>query len=845
MFHSKATSSKLPKRGWKPRLEILEDRCVPATRTWDGGAISNNWTNAKNWVGDIAPVAGDDLIFPSTASDKTADNNFADGTLFNSITLGGGYTLRGHQIRLGVGGILSLGSSNIIKNDITLTGGSTVPRNIQVNQGATLFIDGVISGSHQLHKLGFGDLSFRANNTYTNVTDIKAGRLFIEKDDSLGSTSAGAPTVIRSGTKLFVNDQAIGTIRSGEHIIVEDGGGIQAINDVELSGLITTNGSTTLSHSGGELEKLRISGKIMGQGGIVILSNTGHVMFSGTDDNTYTGVTTVSGRLRLEKDAANAIPGALVINSTGSVRLDAQDQIADTATVTVIGDGFLLTNTFDETFHKLRLQGGGISGNKLRLTDFSPMIYIDILGRLLNNFPYIDQFIPERESKITLNELEATSLFSTKSAQMLDVSVILTSADGLIRVNNGPAETDLMIYSTIYSEGTPEPGDSRLTHEGLGKTLFQDYPADQYFVNSGELQISQFKRDLITPSFSGTDVTVKSGAKFTSDVLLGNLLVEAGGRVHPGPLTRPDLFTALMEQIISGTMGISGDLVLSPGSILEVTLNNGVAGVGHESFNVFGNVTLEGLLIEATMGPNALVGQNYRVIDKLSGGPINGFIAPPTGGLLTAAPTGQRLSFNHAGGFGNNDLVLTLQNTAPMAPGLTLSATEINEGSTVSVTGKLVDPDARDALQLFINWGDGSRQEIYRPGLKPFQYSHTYRRDGVYTARFEWLDQSGQGNSREFTVTVNNVAPALKLRTLRTTASGILLLSGWLSDEGDDRYTATLDFGDGTSRSKSLKRRDFFAVAHRYKNPGTYTLTLTLRDVQGAEKQYQREIVIS
>src|SRR5262245_54202435 len=76
-------------RRFQPGLEILEDRCLMATRVWDGGAVSNNWTNATNWQGNIAPVAGDDLVFPAGVADKTADNNFDNGTPFNSITVTG------------------------------------------------------------------------------------------------------------------------------------------------------------------------------------------------------------------------------------------------------------------------------------------------------------------------------------------------------------------------------------------------------------------------------------------------------------------------------------------------------------------------------------------------------------------------------------------------------------------------------------------------------------------------------------------------------------------------------------------------------------------------------------
>lgn len=827
----------------RPWMEVLEDRFMPATRIWDGGAISNNWSNASNWQGNVAPVAGDDLIFPSTASDKTADNNFSDGTLFNSITLGGGYTLRGNQIRLGVGGILSLGSSNIINNDISLTGGTAVPRNIQVNSGATLFIDGEISGSHPLHKLGTGDLSFRANNSYTNVTDIKAGRLFIEKDDSLGSTSAGAATLIRSGAKLFVNDHAIGTIRSGENIVMDDGSSIQAVNDVELTGFITTQGSATLSHAGGELEKLLMSGQIIGPGNIVIANNTGQVKFAGTAANTYEGVTTVFGRLRLEKLSGNAIPGSSVIHSNGTVRLDGPHQIADAATVTVIDDGFLLTNEKDDVFHKLRLQGGAISGSKLRLTEWSPLFYIDLLGRLLNRLPYVSNFVPERESKITLNEFEATSLVSSQSAQVLDVSITLTSADGLIRVNNGPAETDLMLYGTIFSAGSAEPGDSRLTLEGTGKTILQDYPTDQYFINSGELQFAQFKRDLISPSFIGADVTVKTGAKFTGDVTLGNLLVETGGRVHPGPITRPNFYSAVLEQLVTGTLGVAGDLVMAPGSILEVQLNHAVSGIGHESLNVAGSVTIDGLIIEPTMGPSAVVGQNYRVINNQFADPINGFIAVPSGGLLISAPTGQRLSFNQAGGLSNNDLVLTLQNTPPMAPDLALNTTIINEGGTVTATGKLVDPDTKDKLKLYVNWGDGSRQQVLEPGRSTFRLSHQYRDNGNYVARFEWLDQLGTGNSRSFDIVVNQVVPVLEISQVKTSHSRALLALARAVHPSQEAFVVTIDYGDGsTARTHHVNHQAYLTLNHKYRSAGTYVLTITARDKDGDETVLQRTV---
>lgn len=93
---------------FRPRLEVLETRLAPATRIWDGGsAIGNNWTDAANWVGDVAPVANDDLVFPAGAARLGAANDFLPGTPFNSIRFtAGGYSLNGNQVVLGPGGMV-------------------------------------------------------------------------------------------------------------------------------------------------------------------------------------------------------------------------------------------------------------------------------------------------------------------------------------------------------------------------------------------------------------------------------------------------------------------------------------------------------------------------------------------------------------------------------------------------------------------------------------------------------------------------------------------------------------------------------------------------------------------
>src|SRR5688572_14865582 len=84
------------------RVEGLEDRITPAVRVWDGGAGGGdvNWATAGNWVGDIAPLAGDDLVFANLGAGASV-NNLAAGTRVNTILFtAGGHSVTGNAIEL-------------------------------------------------------------------------------------------------------------------------------------------------------------------------------------------------------------------------------------------------------------------------------------------------------------------------------------------------------------------------------------------------------------------------------------------------------------------------------------------------------------------------------------------------------------------------------------------------------------------------------------------------------------------------------------------------------------------------------------------------------------------------
>jgi hypothetical protein len=89
----------------------------------------------------------------------------------------------------------------------------------------------------------------------------------------------------------------------------------------------------------------------------------------------------------------------------------------------------------------------------------------------------------------------------------------------------------------------------------------------------------------------------------------------------------------------------------------------------------------------------------------------------------------------------------------PAAKNLALTPT-VQVGQLAHLTGSLTDAAGNTNLTLTVNWGDGSKPDQSKPGLKPFDVTHKYLKPGIYKVHATWSDNHGLSNSRDLSITV-------------------------------------------------------------------------------------------
>ncbi len=102
---------------------LLLTVCVDgAIKNWDGGGGNLNLSTPGNWVDNVAPVANDDLFFPTGNISPVIFNDYSNSTVFQSVQISGdSYVFNGNNLNI-TGGINIILGIHTFNCPITLSG---------------------------------------------------------------------------------------------------------------------------------------------------------------------------------------------------------------------------------------------------------------------------------------------------------------------------------------------------------------------------------------------------------------------------------------------------------------------------------------------------------------------------------------------------------------------------------------------------------------------------------------------------------------------------------------------------------------------------------------------------
>jgi autotransporter-associated beta strand protein len=229
-------------------------------------------------------VINDDLVFPATAAQFTANNNFSILTTFRSVTIeGGNYTIGGQALRIN-GGLTVNGGTQTLTTIVNLgaaqtffgaQGSTTTIAVLSVGNfaltidGAGNFLIGLITGTGAITKNGSGAALIASANNFTGSLTLNSGILI---NDAIIPNS---PVTVNGGTiggqSFFTGFGGTGTIGA-----TNVAAGVISSGTLESpTGILNITGGLTFTANGNYVSKL--SGTTPGANGHDQLNVTGTV----------------------------------------------------------------------------------------------------------------------------------------------------------------------------------------------------------------------------------------------------------------------------------------------------------------------------------------------------------------------------------------------------------------------------------------------------------------------------------------------------------------------------------------------------------------------------------------
>lgn len=306
--------------------------------TWDGGGATNNWSEAANWVNDVLPTDGDDIIFSNVAPNGTKNCTIDQPIVAGTFSIGSAYTgvITGgvDDIVVGTGFIQQAGTFNSSTGTFYFVNPNSGTTNVFSKTGGVWNHNG---GVVDLQATGLGTITISGTFTF-NTLNISVNNIFSnpQRVYNFGTTSrAGNMTI--SGSKPNSYTGVITLTAS--------------LNNNNNSSTMPTGSTATFSLNSGA-SVFALNGPINpGQGYLPNITfstsanqtMSGNINIIGTWNNVRCGTLLATGTSTVNFYGAN---GAIVANSTSTSQATRRPQfhnltIQTGASVTLNNQGWI------------------------------------------------------------------------------------------------------------------------------------------------------------------------------------------------------------------------------------------------------------------------------------------------------------------------------------------------------------------------------------------------------------------------------------------------------------------------------------------------------------------------
>ncbi|MGH6734975.1 MAG: autotransporter-associated beta strand repeat-containing protein [Methyloceanibacter sp.] len=571
---------------------------------------------------DVISGTGSVTMLSTQLLTLTGNNTYTGGTILDAGTL-----------QIGNGG-----TTGAISDSSDIANGGT----LIFNRSNDYTYGGDISGTGAVEQNGTGTTILTGANTYTGGTTVSAGILTGDSDSLQGG-------IVNGSVVVFDQDFA-GTYAgnmSGTGTLTKDGtGNLTLLGSNDYTGATTviagTLTGTTESLQGNILNNASVvfdqdfgsfyAGDMDGTGS---LTKTGDGSVDLQGNNTYTGVTNLSGGTLRVADDSNLGTGAIVFTNNARLSVLVNGTI-DNAITLGAGGGNIDTSAFGATF-------SGIIGGSGQLTKTANSALTLTNTNTYTGTTNID------EGALMLSGIGsiANSSVNVAGGAAFDISG-LTGIGASIQGLGGSGDVDLgdkILNVTAGSgdfSGAIDGAGGGLTLSGGTQTLSGNNTyTGNTTINGGTL--------LVEGSIDDSALTtVGNGGTLGGNGATGNVTVNNGGTLAPGASAG-----------ILSTLNV----VMTAGASFSIELDGTTAGTGYDQLDVEGTVSLGGATLDASLGFAPGAGDQFIIIDN-DGSTADGTADPVQGtfdGLAQGAEflIGNRFFIiDYAGGDGN-DVELT------------------------------------------------------------------------------------------------------------------------------------------------------------------------------------------